>query len=459
MDADEERPAPRILIENSEYWLSNVGDLAMMDVVIGRLRGRWPDARIGVLTNTPHLLRAYFPEAQPIEPRGRRTWSEADVATSLLAQAGPRRVGPVSIGWVTTKAWLPQKWKGLRRKARRLMAMIRPRAHTERAERTKGTSTADRTRPNTVAAARTSSLVLALGGGYLTDADPAQSHRVLDLMELGQDLGLPTAMVGQGLGPVEDPELVSRLAAVLPGVDFIGLREGRRGPHLLARAGVPAHRFDVTGDDAIEMSFAQRRDELGTDIGVCLRVADYSPVATKVRRVLPPLLHAAARDCDAGLLPIYIAEYRSQDRRSTLPLLRGFEASRPPLHRFAHPREVAAQISDCRLVVTGAYHAAVFALAQGIPVVALSTSQYYDDKFLGLADMFDDGLQLLRLTDADLAVRLPHAISSAWEAAPEVRSTLRARAQEQIAASRSGLDRVLDLVDAQPPVRSRRTAR
>ena len=146
MDADEERPAPRILIENSEYWLSNVGDLAMMDVVIGRLRGRWPDARIGVLTNTPHLLRAYFPEAQPIEPRGRRTWSEADVATRLLVQAGPRRVGPVSIGWVTAKAWLPQKWKGLRRKVRRLVAMIRPRARPESAESTQGTNTADSTR-------------------------------------------------------------------------------------------------------------------------------------------------------------------------------------------------------------------------------------------------------------------------------------------------------------------------
>jgi polysaccharide pyruvyl transferase WcaK-like protein len=459
MDAEGEAPAPRILIENSEYWLSNVGDLAMMDVTIRRLRERWPQASIGVLTNAPHLLRAYFPDALPIQPRGRDTWSGAGAVAEFLAGTGPRRVGPVEIGWVTTKAWLPQKAVGLRRKLRKLVALARSNVQPEHTApaatvRRPAAGEAMSHRPNTVAAARTSSLVLALGGGYLTDADPAQSHRVLDLLELAQNLGTRTALVGQGLGPVEDPELVSRLAEVLPRVDFIGLRERRRGPLLLARAGVPTSHFEVTGDDAVEMSFAQRREVLGSDIGVCLRVAGYSPVSTDVRRSLPFLLQDAARDCDAGLVPVFIAEYRSQDRRSTLPLIRGYEAARRPLHRFAYPREVAEQISGCRVLVTGAYHAAVFALAQGIPVVALSTSQYYDDKFLGLADMFPGGLQLLRLDDAVLAVRLPQAIFSAWDGAPDVRSTLRERAQEQIAASRDGLDRVLDLVDTQPPVRS-----
>ena len=125
MSAEVTSPAPRILIENSEYWLSNVGDLAMMDVTIRRLRGRWPQATIGVLTNTPHLLRAYFPDVLPIQPRGRETWSDTGAVAEFLAGAGPRRVGPVQIGWVTTKAWLPQKAAGLRRKLRKLVALAR----------------------------------------------------------------------------------------------------------------------------------------------------------------------------------------------------------------------------------------------------------------------------------------------------------------------------------------------
>ena len=33
--------------------------------------------------------------------------------------------------------------------------------------------------------------------------------------------------------------------------------------------------------------------------------------------------------------------------------------------------------------VTGSYHAGVFALAQGIPVVGLLQSAYYEQKFIG----------------------------------------------------------------------------
>jgi hypothetical protein len=36
----------RILVENSEYWLRNYGDLAMLAVALDRMHQRWPDARI-----------------------------------------------------------------------------------------------------------------------------------------------------------------------------------------------------------------------------------------------------------------------------------------------------------------------------------------------------------------------------------------------------------------------------
>ena len=37
-------------------------------------------------------------------------------------------------------------------------------------------------------------------------------------------------------------------------------------------------------------------------------------------------------------------------------------------------------------------------------MVALTSSRYYDDKFLGLADMFGVGLTLVRLDDASLEI-------------------------------------------------------
>jgi hypothetical protein len=54
-----------------------------------------------------------------------------------------------------------------------------------------------------------------------------------------------------------------------------------------------------------------------------------------------------------------------------------------------------ARAGDCCLVVTGSYHAAMFAPSQGVSVVALAGSPHYRLKFRGSAG------QLLRHGDSD----------------------------------------------------------
>src|SRR5690349_11387083 len=76
LHSDEPAARPvRILIESSEYWLRNNGDLAMLEVTITRLRRRWPDAQIGVLTDVPLLLRAYHPTAKGITVLSTDPWA------------------------------------------------------------------------------------------------------------------------------------------------------------------------------------------------------------------------------------------------------------------------------------------------------------------------------------------------------------------------------------------------
>lgn len=451
---------PRIVVEHSDYWLTNKGDLAMLDVTLARIHERWPHARVGVLTETPLLLRAYFPRAEPIAPWGSRVWSSASPVARVCRWAGASMVGPVAHRWVSTQVRSRRAARTLRGRAKDWSASRtgdrQAIAITGIADMLAVTAQApdDGVPTNTRAAVDSASLVLALGGGYLTDADLPQSNRVLDLLGYAQRRGVPTAMIGQGLGPIQEPQLVRKLALIAPHVRFISLREGRRGPDLLAQAGVSPEVVQVTGDDAIELAHALSTDRIGSDIGICLRVADYSPVASEAHRAVKAAIQAVANDVRAGLAPIFISEYASQDRRSTLPLVEGFEKVGQPLGRFATSRDVAAQIGRCRVLVTGAYHAAVFALAQGIPVVALTTTRYYDDKFLGLVQMFGGGLDLVRLDPEGLQGRLSAAIASAWVQAPDVRLSLQAGAEGQIRSSRRALDRVLGLVDVASPERS-----
>ena len=115
--------------------------------------------------------------------------------------------------------------------------------------------------------------------------------------------------------------------------------------------------------------------------------------------------------------------------------------------RYEGPRALARRVSECRVAVAGAYHLAVFALSQGIPVVALSSSRYYDAKFSGLRAIFGgEGLTLVDLDHEDLSVRLTSAIGAAWESAPVVRESLRKRAAIQWLANRP-FERVFELVE------------
>jgi polysaccharide pyruvyl transferase WcaK-like protein len=427
----------RVVVQNGEYWLCNKGDLAMLDVTVGRLREHWPTARIGVLTSAPHLLRAFHPTAEPISDRGRGEWPSTGPATRLAQRFGPEIVGPPSMAWLRARD-APVTF------ARRAGGVLRRRTGRPAADPRASTGATDAV----PAALRTASLVMAMGGGYFTDVDPDQAHRTLTLLEHAIDRGIPTAMVGQGLGPVDDPALLARAARILPRVDVIALREGLRGPDLLSGLGVPSDRVTVTGDDAIELAYAVRTAAPGRDVGVCLRVAEYSPVAGRTKDSVGRAVRDFAGRVGAGLVPLIISEYLSEDRRSTLPLVEGFANTVPPLGRQVTPHEVARRVSRCRVLVTGAYHLGVFALSQGIPVVGLSSSRYYDDKLRGLDAMFGgDGLRLVRLDEPDLDGRLDIAIREAWEAAPGLRQPRRDRAEAQIAASSAAFARIFDLVE------------
>jgi hypothetical protein len=65
--------------------------------------------------------------------------------------------------------------------------------------------------------------------------------------------------------------------------------------------------------------------------------------------------------------------------------------------------------------------------------------------------MFDGGLHLVHLDDADLEVQLRNAIGSLWRQAPALREGLRRQAAEQITAGTDFYGRVLDLVEARLP--------
>ncbi|NNH70775.1 polysaccharide pyruvyl transferase family protein [Nocardia uniformis] len=427
----------KVLVDSGDYRLRNRGDIAMMVMTVERLRQRWPNARIGVLTEEPGVLRAVLPDAEPVIVHSGGYWGRGGFAGRLEHATATKLTGPASVWWRAASE-VPKA----RLREAKSWAVSGVHALTG-AEFHSNTPP----RPPLPAAVEDAALVIALGGGYLNDNDQRKASRTLDLLERARALGIPTAMLGQGLGPLTDPRLRERAAAVLPDVDVIAVREGLRGPRLLADLGVAADRVLVTGDDAIEFSYRMRRPEIGTDLGICLRAGDSTKISDSARDTLGAAVRAGAAEFDATLAPLILSENDSEDRRATLPLLSGATRTRPVIGRAGTAAEVARRVARCRVLVTSAYHLAVFALSQGIPAIGVTASQYYDDKFYGLADMFGAGLRVVHLDSTDLERELAHQVRDLWVAAPDLRDTLQHKAVEQIDAGRAGLERVFRLVE------------
>jgi colanic acid/amylovoran biosynthesis protein len=291
-----------------------------------------------------------------------------------------------------------------------------------------------------------SDMVLVRGIGQLTDSFLDSAARLLRTLRQAQCLGKLTAMTGQGIGPITHPGLRELARQVLPRVDLIALREGRVGPGLLASLGVPAERIVVTGDDAIEPANRLAPPELGNGLGVNMRVAEYAGVASGDEAVLRGVLHAFAQLHGVPLIPVPISRNEHENDFGTIArLIDGAPPAAPDWKAIDEPLAVCRLAGRCRVVVTGSYHAGVFALSQGASVVGLAKSDYYRDKFEGLAHQFGGGCTLVDLGKPDLQRRLADALAQAWADAPAKREQLLAAAKTQIEAGLAAFRRVAEL--------------
>ena len=415
----------RIIVEPGSYSIQNMGDAAMLQVAVRRLHELLPGSEILVFTNAPSELARHCPGAAPLAVNGRALWFSHEYVPGPIRRLLPERA---SHRLADFERRLRYERPTAAEKLMRLRLRLRHRG--------RGIEEFDAF----IGAMHGAQLLVICGQGSMGDATAGHAQNVLATVEMATACGVPVLMFGQGIGPMRGKELVARARQVLPSVSLIGLREGRAGPALLRSLGLPDDRFTVTGDDAIELAYPERPDALGSALGVNVRIAGNAGTQSGYLDRVRPVLHDFAERVDATLIPAPIARGRAHDGA----LLRELLGARgdPPDGGVAldTPRAVIAQVGRCRVLVTGAYHAAVFALAQGVSTVCLAHSDYYVDKFRGLAELFGPGCRVVA-PGADLgdpfAAMLHDALADAWSSADELRPALLEAAERQIDLGRA----------------------
>jgi polysaccharide pyruvyl transferase WcaK-like protein len=394
---------------------ANLGDVAMLQAALQRLETLWPEATFQVLTQSAEALKAYCPEAIPVPQRGCNHWLRAGGLKAMPAHDSG-----------TAGKW---SWS----------SVLSPPRHQQTVEFTEALFHAD--------------LVVLAGCGLINDAFEGSALRVLDTLDAAMQKGIPVVMLGQGLGPARSQALRERLAEVLPRAQAIFVRDGGASEGLLENAGVPRDKFFVTGDDAIELAWWERPAAVGNSLGINLRLADYSGLDEPIAEGVKEVLRQRAKHWGVELVGIPIL---CGGPDSDLETLGGFARGKQAYKQTSTgargritPAEVARRVSGCRVVVTASYHAGVFALAQGVPVVAIIRSAYYRDKFQGLAGQFDAGCILLYADDPGFYGKLGLAVEQSWQEVRAVRPKLLAAAERQVNEARQAYARLPALVAGQ----------
>jgi colanic acid/amylovoran biosynthesis protein len=290
-------------------------------------------------------------------------------------------------------------------------------------------------------------LLLICGAGGFYDGCQAWNLDILELLEAAIQRGVPVVMLGQGFGPISDPVVLARSAKVLPLIKFITLRGNRGALALLRSLGVPDSNVETTGDEAVELAYESRSGARGQGLGINFRFAGSAGTDDEDVESIRPVLRDFASHHSVPLIPLPIAMHAyTRDDLAIRQLLKGLNEQSDRGETLDSPLKVVQRTALCRVVVTGAYHAAVFALAQGIPVVGIAKSAYFSSKFLGLEDQFGEGCETVLLNKPALPQRLQSAIERAWQNADRLRAPLQAAALKQIEASRSSYERLKDLV-------------
>ena len=192
----------------------NMGDVAMLQVAVDRLLSLWPDARIEVLTDSPSNLARYCPGAKPLPRAGCECWVGDRVILGRYHQFLPERA---SLRLSGLKRSFGLHWPRL------LELMIRLRLGLRDGNGRRGDFQLF------LEALKNTHLLVVCGSGGFADSCREWNFSILGTMEAAIRRRIPVVMFGQGMGPLNDPNVLSRARDVFPGITLITLRGNRGG--------------------------------------------------------------------------------------------------------------------------------------------------------------------------------------------------------------------------------------
>ena len=390
----------------------------MLQAAVQNIESLVEDVRLHIVTTNPKRLKRFCPSAIPIDAHRLAHWQAAKIAPI------PQRITPAFI--LNTIRSLEDAYKfNHPKRALHYARLNRGWAHEPTPDF-----------EDIFSLVSSADAVIATGGGYLNDVFKQQATGILHTLRIAQQLGKPTALFGQGIGPFTNKKLFRRVKRILASANLVSLREPIQAKAFYEKAGLKYNPAQVTGDDALSLISDTQPQLTNTCFGINIRDAGYANYSNKTNLQLKPILQQIYTDFDYPWLPVPVDISESKnDEQAARELINPGNIAKD-YNTPQSPQELIELITHCKLVITGSYHAAVFALSQGVPVCALAKSPYYFGKFAGLQVLFKSGINTVDLSSPKLGARFHKAIEGLVNFTPSDAEQLRIRARHMATRSK-----------------------
>lgn len=273
-----------------------------------------------------------------------------------------------------------------------------------------------------------SDLIWLVGGGYLNDLGATEARAILNTALMGQTIGRPVVMTGQGIGPFKTKWSRRLFQWVAARARSIVLREPASGAREISSLGDARIRWRVGVDDA--SSLPRNADAVlpPAVLAVHFRRSsfhqDAEPVEQEIFRTIKTLVSNGE-----GVKLFVFSERQKYERE----VYEGWkQASGNPdaveIIQHSDPRRIFAELETCQCAIGMAYHFHLFALLAGTPSLAMYSGEYYEAKYAGIDILFEQSKSFIEYSAVDEKLLTDFVQENKRQFNPEKVSSLTARA-------------------------------